>query len=400
MRKLRVIALALAICSLLFIVSGCKKKPQTPVSGPGDVIPDVPDTPDEPDTPTTPDEPDTPVTPDTPDVPDTPDEPAQPDVPVTPVDPVVYPYANPLTGEGLNEDISQNRPYAVMINNLTVALPQYGVGAADIIYEVLAEGGITRMMALYQDVSKVGTIGSIRSARPYYIDLARGHDAVYIHAGGSPDAYTMISNGLIASVDGTKGGMSLKVFYRDQNRIQSAGLEHSMFTSGSRLVENVSTAKSIRHEHYDGYAYTQNFVADATPAGGFDAPLIRAFFTKSKKTSFQYDESKELYGVYEYGSTYIDGNDGAQVFVPNVLCLFTDVSAIPGDTAGRLEVRTTGTGTGYYACGGKAMEILWSRAEPDDPMVYTLKDGTPLDMQVGSSYVCVLPKKASVTFVP
>lgn len=84
------------------------------------------------------------------------------------------------------------RPVAIMLNNLKEALPQLGQSQADVIYEVPAEGGITRMLAVYQSLDGVGKIGSIRSARPYYLELALGHDAIYIHAGGSEDAYAKI----------------------------------------------------------------------------------------------------------------------------------------------------------------------------------------------------------------
>ena len=92
---------------------------------------------------------------------------------------------NPLTGEPIGEDWVNRRPVAIMLNNLKEALPQQGQSEADILYEVLAEGGITRMLGVYQSVEGVGKIGSIRSARPYYLELALGHDAVYLHAGGS-----------------------------------------------------------------------------------------------------------------------------------------------------------------------------------------------------------------------
>lgn len=366
MKKIRIIALLLACTMAFALLAGCKKEPVKE-----DPVPPVV----EPDPDPIPDDPVPPVTPDP-----------------------VHPFTNPLTGEGTDIDYSDVRPYAIMLNNLTRALPQHGVGEADIIYEILAEGGITRMMALYQDLSKVGNIGSIRSARHYYIEMAMGHDAVYIHAGGSPQAYTLINGGAIASVDGTKGGLSNKVFYRDQDRIQSAGYEHSMFTSGERITENVGTASSIRHDHYEGYSYPQSFVEDATPVNGQEATLIRAAFTSSKKTSFQYDATTGLYGVYEYGSAYIDGSNNEQVFVKNVLCLLTDVSTIPGDTAGRLNVRTTGEGKGYFACGGKYVEINWSRKDASSPMSYTLADGTPLSLNVGNSYVCVLSRNANITW--
>ena len=111
---------------------------------------------------------------------------SQPSVSVmAPVEPEpALPYVNPLTGEGCARDIAQKRPVAVMLNNLKKALPQLGVSQADIIYEAPAEGGITRMLAVFQSVEEVGNIGSVRSARDYYVSLAMGHDALYLHAGG------------------------------------------------------------------------------------------------------------------------------------------------------------------------------------------------------------------------
>ena len=89
---------------------------------------------------------------------------------------------NPLTGLPMEPEYEQNRPVAVMLNNLKKAQPQLGVSLADIIYEVPAEGGITRMLGVYQTLEGVGNLGSIRSARPYYIELALGHDALFFLA--------------------------------------------------------------------------------------------------------------------------------------------------------------------------------------------------------------------------
>ena len=102
---------------------------------------------------------------------------------------------NPLTGEAVPEDISNNRPVMVMLNNLKQALPQSGNSQADIIYEILEEGGITRMLAVYQDISSVeGNLGTIRSTRPYYVTLVASHDGILVHAGGSGAAYDKIED--------------------------------------------------------------------------------------------------------------------------------------------------------------------------------------------------------------
>ena len=140
---------------------------------------------------------------------------------------------NPLTGLPMEEEYENNRPVAVMFNNLKAAQPQLGVSQADIIYEIPAEGGITRMVGLFQTMDGVGTLGSIRSTRTYYLEVALGHDAVLLHAGGSPDAYEKISAWKVNNIDGVRGGSNQeKVFWRDAERKKNAGYEHSMLTSG------------------------------------------------------------------------------------------------------------------------------------------------------------------------
>ena len=125
----------------------------------------------------------------------------------------------------MEPEYERNRPVAVMLNNLKKAQPQLGNAQADIIYEVPAEGGITRMLAVYQTLDGIGTLGSIRSSRPYYIELALGHDALYVHAGGSPEAYQDLKSWKVNNIDGVNGSASQSaVFWRDQERRKTMGL--------------------------------------------------------------------------------------------------------------------------------------------------------------------------------
>ena len=124
-----------------------------------------------------------------------------------------------------------------MINNIGVALPHCGISGADIIYEILAEGNITRMMAIFSDINKAnGPIGSMRSSRPYYIETALSYDAIYVHAGGSEQAYSDIASKGVNNIDGVRGNYDASsAFYRDKNR-QQYGYEHSLFTKKINAV--------------------------------------------------------------------------------------------------------------------------------------------------------------------
>lgn len=141
---------------------------------------------------------------------------------------------NPLTGLPIEEGQEDCRPVAVMINNIKKAQPLLGVQDADILYECLVEGGITRIMAVYQDSQEIPVIGSIRSARPYYIHLASSLDAIYVHVGGSTQAKNLLKKGLVTDYD--LGSME-QYMWRDPDRRAEMGYEHSAVSSGQKLTE-------------------------------------------------------------------------------------------------------------------------------------------------------------------
>lgn len=302
---------------------------------------------------------------------------------------------NPLTGLPIEEERINDRPIAVMLNNLKQAMPQLGVSQADIIYEVLAEGGITRMLGLYQSVEDVGLIGSVRSARTYYLELALGHDAIYLHAGGSPDAYNKIKAWGVTALDCVNGPYEGSLFWRDADRIKKNGMVHSVVTSGETILELFPTY-SFRKEHEDGFAYEMQFAQDGTPADGQKAETIQVPFSSYKTGVFTYDAASGKYLVEEYGSAYIDGNTGEQVSVTNVLILKTACKLIPGDDAGRITVDLT-EGEGWFACGGKIIPIYWSKNDINSQLVYATRSGEPLTLGAGNSYVNIIPLENEIT---
>lgn len=311
--------------------------------------------------------------------------------------PTPLPYANPLSGEPMEEDISANRPFAIMINNIQQALPQCGVSNAEIIYEIPAEGGVTRMMAIFTDISDVEKIGSLRSIRPYYADVGISYDAIVIHAGGSQESYTEMSGYDVDHLDGVLGTYVEGAFYRDPDRMHY-GIEHSLFSIGAKLIEAAEDEGfSLTHEG-GAYDYGLTFSEDAADQCTDEATYAEIGYNSFKTTSFEYNDNNGLYYAYEYGSEYVDDAAGVQMTFKNLLFLTTDVSVI--DDVGRLSVRTTGTGEGYFVCGGKCVEITWERESNTEPFRYYLKDGTPLDLGIGTTYVGIRPGYgSSVSFV-
>jgi hypothetical protein len=302
---------------------------------------------------------------------------------------------DPLTGLPAEKDISTSRPYAIMINNISVAQPQLGVSKADIIYEILVEGGITRMMAVYQDISDIGEIGSIRSARPYFVDIADSYDAIYIHAGGSPDAYEEFVSTAVTHLDGVNGKKQ-DIFYRDKARQKKMGMEHSLVTT-SDLIEKFLPKYGIPLTHDNGFKINMAF-SDGALTGGTAAGSVKVHFSSSKTTSFTYSPEDQLYYISQYGKSYTDGNNSTKMAVSNVLILRTRINVIAGDDKGRIDVDTVGSGKGYFICNGKYVEISWSRKSTTDQFRYTLANGSPLVYSPGKTYVCIINTKDAVDY--
>ena len=103
-----------------------------------------------------------------------------------------------------------------------------------------------------------------------------------------------------------------------------------------------------------------------------------------------------LYRGMQYGGDWIDETTGQPLTFTNILVLYAATSVL--DSAGRLSVTLTGSGDGYFACGGKYTEITWSRDSVDDSFTYALKDGTPLSFGVGKTYIAIVPTGSSITF--
>ena len=304
---------------------------------------------------------------------------------------------NPLTGLPLPEGAEPGRrPTAIMLNNLRKALPMSGNADADIIYEILAEGGITRMLGVYYAPDELEKIGTVRSARTYYLEAALGHDAIFVHAGGSYIVYDEIKAWGLQTLDYVRGGSyAAGMAWRDEVRRKNVGMEHSVYTSGERLLATYEKT-SIRTALREAYQLGWRFEEDAAPAAGeagappFRAEKVSVPFVRGKSTIFTYDEATRLYTVDQYGEPFLDEQKDEPVRVSNVLSLNTDVAPVPGDREGRLNIRMTGEGTGWWAAGGHAVPIRWSKASRDDPFVFTLNDGTPLILAAGKSYICVV----------
>ena len=301
------------------------------------------------------------------------------------------PLINPLTGLGAGYDVANSRPAGVMLNNITEALPQVGIGDADIIFECLAEGGVTRLFALFSEYHDLGVIGSVRSARPYYLDFAQMFDAIYVHAGGSEDAYSDIWSRGIDNIDGVRGD-PLGIYYRDPTRMQTMAIEHTLMTTGGGITETVEYC-GFRTSLRDGFSYPFKFSewGEEHSPGGEECRHIRIPFSMYQTVDYEYDGAKGEYLRYQYnGAPHIDGGTGEQLSFKNVIVIFCNTYAY--DDYGRLRVDTAGSGDGYLATAGTYIPIVWSRGSIDGNVAFTrADDGELITLNRGKTFINVCP---------
>ncbi|MCL2280063.1 MAG: DUF3048 domain-containing protein [Oscillospiraceae bacterium] len=312
---------------------------------------------------------------------------------------------SPLSGLPIPENMASRRPLAVSLNNNSpAALPMNGVSRADIIYEVAIEYNRTRMIALFQDTSNLPTIGSIRSARYYIGEIADSHDAILLSFGRSFLANEIIPSRNTTWINAHEGPAAHRqIINRNPYRIPGRTVltEHNVVTSGE-LINRHLPNYGFRLNHNAGWNNRLSFVDNATPAGGAVTNNVNIRFTTAKSSAFTFDAARGVYHMRQTingtNSDFVDANNGARVEFTNLIILRTDVGAHPRDGAppvetNRLrEVRTTGTGTGYFVNGGRRVAITWSRENYSAPFVYRLaSNNQPLNLGRGTTYVAIVP---------
>ena len=281
---------------------------------------------------------------------------------------------------------SKTRPYAIMINNLGVARPlQSGLQDAMIIYEMIVEGGLTRYMAVFQD-QNTERIGSIRSARHYFLDYALENDAIYVHHGNSPQAAADFKTLNIdrISVDASKTG------WRDKSL--NVSTEHTLFTSIAKLNNGVGNKRKTRNKDFL-LNYSETPIDLSTKEGAIKANNIEITYSGSVKSSYEYDESAQNYKRSVNGKAHTDYVTKKQYTFKNIITYqVSNTSLNDGSGKDRQTLDNIGSGEGYYITNGYAVPITWSKSSRSSQTVYKYKDGIEIDVNDGNTFIQIQPK--------
>ena len=286
---------------------------------------------------------------------------------------------------------SKTRPYAVMINTHNDALPQSGLQNAYIVYELMVEGGITRMMALFKDVD-VDKIGSVRSARTQYLGYVYEHDAIYVHAGGANDALNRIRTEGISDVD-----VDGQYGVRDGNL--NRPWEHTLFTTTKLLNKGVSS-RGIRTEV--NVENLLNYQADSIDFSKFtdvkEAKNISIKYSDYRTSKYKYDENKKMYLRSMNNTSNVDLVTGKQYEVKNIIVYGVKyTNYCDSGYCAYQKIDNIGSGEGYYISEGFAIPITWKKENEKAKTIYTVKEtGKELVVNDGNTYIQIYPTSGNL----
>lgn len=309
---------------------------------------------------------------------------------------------NPLTGQN-KMDVNNvgKRSVAIVVNNHIASLPQRGINRADVIYEYEAEGGVTRLLAVFADVSEIPEIGSIRSARIVAADLSAGTNSIFVHFGANKRVPDRMNQYDIQDIDGNimcaSSGQSVNgeitlpdglFFYRDDKWRSERAIEHTAVTNGS-LIRGALEYKGLETKGDTPMLF--DFIESDSPslAGGEPCTDLTVYFSLGTKDSnFVYDEDVRLYSKYQFnGTPQIDEITGEIVWVKNVFVLFAHIEP-HGDST--LDVYLEDGGDGYYISEGKIINITWEKDSPNSLIKVFDENGDPVQVNSGRSYINIV----------
>jgi hypothetical protein len=305
-----------------------------------------------------------------------------------------------LTGLPIYEAYESRRPIAVVVNNMFAALPQSGISSADVIYEVLTEGNITRFVAVFQS-EMPEIVGPVRSTRNYFAGMGMNHDAIFIHHGGTCAGYDRLRELNMDALNGMD--LEGRVFWRDRTYPAWTGLtgqraqEHSSYTGWERMSSHIE-ARGIRDYLNEGEHFGFNFGEIPEEIERIKAAdFISVPFSAEYVRQFYFQPEYGVYLVKNRRGPHVDAlTKGDPIFVSNILVQITAMRVVCA-RAGYRDVDIVGAGRGYLATEGELFAVRWEKASHTDPMRWYFECGTPLVLTPGKTWINILQNTATIT---
>ncbi|MFA5954244.1 MAG: DUF3048 domain-containing protein [Patescibacteria group bacterium] len=319
---------------------------------------------------------------------------ATPPTPIVPTPAVEEPpigmIRSELTGEYIPEAQAVKRPYAIMVDNFPSVRPASGLSQASWVWETLVEGGVTRLMAVFQSTNKV-VIGPVRSAREYFLPLASELSAVYVHSGGSPAALAALSDmQTIANADEFANGYA---YYRRSGLIPP----HNLFTTTEKLDDLVT-----RRGWESTVKLHQQTFSDEAPKGGEPAQVVRVDFSvPSYGVLWRWDSERKRYARFIDGVQATDRENAEVIRAATIVAEITKITPAPrAAVPDAVTVGTVGKGKAWFFRDGQAFSGSWEKSSAGSPTKYLDANGLPFAFARGPVWVEIasMSRDGAVTF--
>ncbi len=325
------------------------------------------------------------------------------DTPLTPVPtavPTVAPTAppvvtsDPITGApALARGALQQRPIIVMIDNHPSSYPQSGLDKAAVVFEALAEFGLTRFMAVYAPgITPAATsIGPVRSARLYFVQWAMEFRGLYVHAGGAPQA--------LEALQQTTSLIDVDALFRNRSiyftRISQRAAPHNLYTDSATLERALrDLAPEPFADPNIGFLFKTDAPPDARPA----SRRIEYFFIyREDPAGWTYDPTTNSYLRLRRGRPAVDAVTGQQLRVKNVVVMEVPEAPIPGDDKGRIEQKVIGGGRARVFFDGVEREVTWRKDSPESRLLFLDASGNEVAFNPGQIWIVALPSLDNLT---
>ncbi|HSX42073.1 MAG TPA: DUF3048 domain-containing protein [Candidatus Saccharimonadales bacterium] len=312
--------------------------------------------------------------------------------------------ASPLTGLLIDADTAKKPVAAVMIENSTDARPQSGLSQAGVVYEAIAEGGITRYMALFQEPFP-SVLGPVRSVRPYYADWVSEYNVPIVHAGGSQPGLAKVNSGSFKNVEAL---VQASGFYRATDR----AAPHNLYTKTDLLANLLTKMKFDAAPAFTGLARkddkppvatttpaTATVPASTVPAAAAHPKINITFGIAAYNVQYDYDLATNSYKRTNGAAATIDRNTNAQVSVKNVVVLQFPVSySTQGNGKPETIYKLTGSGKAFFFMDGNAVVGTWSKTSDTAITTYADANGTAITFNRGNTWISAIPTGNAVTY--
>ncbi len=305
-----------------------------------------------------------------------------PPAPEPPPEPTTV--AAKLTGLQVEPELNKRPITGIMIENSPSARPQSGLKDAEVVFEAVAEGGITRFLALFH-INRPQEIGPVRSARPYYVDWVAGFDAGYGHVGGSPEGLAHLRNIGVKDLDqfGNPGA-----YWRSSARYAP----HNMYTSMDRLDE-LNKSKGYTSSNFAGFArYEDEAPAETPTAKTIDIALSSYLYN----VHYDYDPASNSYKRVLGGQPHVDAPTGQQI-APKVIVAMVMAKGRNGIYS---TYNTIGSGEAIIFHNGEYASARWEKTSSKEPLKFTNAEGKPFKLAPGQTWITAVGSPAEVTHAP